>query len=255
MRLSVVLPLFVGLQASSASPIVPREETTTITATSSSTSSQSLPTATPLFPIHESCNATLHRQLSRAFVETVELASHARDHILRFGQTSPFVQKYFGVNSSTVVPLGVFSRVASGDRGNMTFRCDDPDENCATQEGWAGHWRGSNATQETVICDLSYTKRRWLDSICGLGFTVSKSPTNLFWATDLLHRTFHVPQISEDAVHHYAEDYDGVLEMVKTEPEKSVYDSDTLIYFATDVYAYEVAAPGQGCTGDEEASE
>ncbi|KAK4222371.1 putative allergen Asp f2-like protein [Podospora fimiseda] len=239
MRFTTVITILPLL--ASASPLSPRQETVT--------------TTTPLFPIHSSCNITLSRQLTRAFEETVQLASHARDHLLRYGQTSPFVQKYFGVNASTIVPLGIFSRVASGDRGNMTFRCDDPDRNCATQEGWAGHWRGSNATQETVICDLSYVKRRWLDSMCGFGFTVSKSATNLFWATDLLHRTFHVPQVSDDAVHHYAEDYDGVLEMVKTEPEKSVYDSDTLIYFATDVYAYEVAAPGEGCTGDEEESE
>jgi hypothetical protein len=81
-----------------------------------------------------------------------------------------------------------------------------------------------------------------------LGYTVSQSPTNTFWATDLLHRVFHVPQISEDAVHHYAEDYDGVLELAKTNPEKSALDSDTLIYFAIDVYAREVAAPGEGCT-------
>jgi hypothetical protein len=36
---------------------------------------------------------------------------------------------------STAGPLGWYSRVAAGDRGNMTFRCDDPDENCATQDG------------------------------------------------------------------------------------------------------------------------
>jgi hypothetical protein len=95
------------------------------------------------FPIHESCNSTLRRQLERALDETVELAAHARDHILRFGSDSPFVQKYFGVSNSTdgtptvstAGPLGWYSRVAAGDRGNMTFRCDDPDENCATQDG------------------------------------------------------------------------------------------------------------------------
>ena len=49
-------------------------------------------------------------------------------------------------------------------------------------------------------------------------------------------------------MHHYAEDYDGVLELAKENPEKSALDSDTLIYFAIDVYAREVAAPGEGCT-------
>ncbi|KAK4186925.1 putative peptidase domain-containing protein [Podospora australis] len=254
MRSSIFLSLLAG---AAASPLAARQESSTSTSAASVASTSiesttvSLPTATPLFPIHKSCNSTLSRQLSRAFEETVELATHARDHLLKYGASSPFAKKYFGGNT-TVTPLGIFSRVASADRGNMTFRCDDPDKNCATQEGWAGHWRGTNATQETVICDLSFTKRRWLDSLCGLGYTVANSPTNTFWATDLLHRTFHVPQISEDAVHHYAEDFAEVLEMAKTTPEKSAFDSDSLIYFATDVYAYEVAAPGVGCSGDED---
>ena len=119
----------------------PAQDTTSATSTTTGTS-----TATPTpydftagavttFPIHSSCNATLHRQLSRALNETVELAAHARDHILRWGGASPFVQKYFGNGSATAMPLGWYSRVVAGDRGNMTFRCDDPDENCKTQDG------------------------------------------------------------------------------------------------------------------------
>lgn len=59
------------------------------------------------------------------------------------------------------------------DKTNVTFRCDNPyvfsdvvsqlrhshslcsDGNCeqTTAAGpWAGHWRGENATQETVLC-------------------------------------------------------------------------------------------------------
>lgn len=131
--------LLAGL--ASASPLAGRQEATTAsstltisTASASTSASTAAVTATPLFPIHKSCNSTLSRQLSRAFEETVELAEHARDHILRWGTTSPLVQKYFGGNT-TIAPLGVYSRVVSADRGNMTFRCDDPDENCATQEG------------------------------------------------------------------------------------------------------------------------
>ncbi|KAK4102381.1 zincin [Parathielavia hyrcaniae] len=204
------------------------------------------------YPIHSSCNVTLRRQLERALDETVELAEHARDHILRWGNESPFFIKYFGTNTSTAMPIGWFSRIAAADRRDMAFRCDDADKNCATQEGWAGHWRGANATQETVICDLSFTRRRWLNSVCGLGYTVSESPLNTFWATDLLHRVLHVPRISENIVDHFSEDYEGVLELARTEPEKSVIDSDTLQYFAIDVYAFDIAAPGVGCSGHSE---
>lgn len=67
--------------------------------------------------------------------ELVLLAQHARDHILRWGDESPFVQKYFGTNSSTAEPLGWYERIVAGDKDGMTFRCDDPDQNCATQKG------------------------------------------------------------------------------------------------------------------------
>lgn len=88
----------------------------------------------PAFPIHESCNATLSAQLTRALDETVVLARHAKEHLLRWGGESPFVQKYFG-NGTTSTPIGWYERIISADRGNIVFRCDDPDENCATQEG------------------------------------------------------------------------------------------------------------------------
>jgi hypothetical protein len=40
-----------------------------------------------------------------------------------------------------------------------------------------------------------------------------------------------------------------VLELAKTDPAKAAIDSNSLQYFAIDVYAYDVAAPGVGCTG------
>lgn len=86
------------------------------------------------FAIHESCNATERTQLRHALNEVVVLATHARDHILQHGGQSPYYVKYFG-NASTAEPIGWYSRVVSADRGNITFRCDDPDRNCATQDG------------------------------------------------------------------------------------------------------------------------
>lgn len=108
---------------------------------------------------------------------------------------------------------------------------------------------------ETVICDLSYQIRRPLSSVCGLGYTVANSPLNTFWATDLLHRVLHVPAISEGIVDHFAEDYADALRLAKEEPEKTQIDSDALQYFAIDVWAYDIAAPGVGCTGEVEEEE
>ncbi|KAF4449039.1 hypothetical protein F53441_7689 [Fusarium austroafricanum] len=244
--------------AATATPIFGREE-----ASQTKSAPQSTQTNTAYdwsegwakeYPIHHSCNSTLRRQLTTALDETVQLAQHAKDHLLRFGNKSEFVQKYFG-NGSTSQPIGWYDRVINADKTGMLFRCDDPDKNCATQDQWAGHWRGDNATTETVICPRSFEIRRNLDSVCGLGYTVAQSKLNTFWATDLLHRVLHVPTISEGVVDHFAENYAEALELAKSDPAKSVIDSDALQYFAIDVYAYDIAAPGKGCTGEVEEKE
>ncbi|KAG5752300.1 hypothetical protein H9Q69_010737 [Fusarium xylarioides] len=246
------------LGAATATPIFGRAETSTTKSSAQTTATNSVydwsEGWTKDYPIHQSCNATLRRQLVNALDETVQLAQHAKDHLLRWGNESEFKQKYFG-NGSTATPIGWYDRVINANKAGMLFRCDDPDKNCATQDQWAGHWRGDNATTETVICPLSFEIRRSLDSVCGLGYTVAQSKLNTFWATDLLHRVLHVPTISEGIVDHFAEDYAEAIELAKTDPSKSVIDSDALQYFAIDVYAYDIAAPGEGCTGEAEEKE
>ncbi|KAL2757383.1 hypothetical protein ACRALDRAFT_2039823 [Sodiomyces alcalophilus JCM 7366] len=201
------------------------------------------------FPIHQSCNATNRAQIAAGLRETVQLAAHARDHLLRWGSESELARRYFG-NASVSGPIGWYSRVVSGNKAGMLFRCDDPDRNCATQEGWAGHWRGDNATQETVICDLSYELRLPLSAVCSRGYTVAGSPLNTYWATDLLHRVFHVPLISDLRLEHYSEDYADALRLAVTDPELAIVDSDALQYFAIDAWAYDIAVPGVGCSGE-----
>lgn len=121
-----------------------------------------------------------------------------------------------------------------------------------TISGWGGHWRGANATGETVICPLSYETRKPLAQMCALGYTVAGSKSNFYFASDLLHRLWHMPTFAQGVIEHFAEDYAGVLALATTEPEKSTMDTDALQYFALDVYAYDLALPGQGCTGEVE---
>lgn len=85
--------------------------------------------------------------------------------------------------------------------------------------------------------------------MCGLGYNVANSPTNFYFASDLLHRLFHIPKVGEGAVEHYAGEYDTSLELAKTNPEQAVRNSDTLQYFALEAYAFDVAVPGEGCAG------
>ncbi|KAF2753424.1 zincin [Pseudovirgaria hyperparasitica] len=238
--------------ASTASPLLARQAPSITTPPN-----QPAPTptpwdhgATPDFPIHSSCNATERAQLQDALHEMLLLAQHAKQHILRFGNSSAQYSQWFG-QAPTAGPIGWYERILSADRADTLFRCDDPDGNCALHpDTYAGHWRGSNATQETVICPRSFSGIRWsLNALCSRGYTVANSPANAFFATDLLHRVLHVPRISEGLVGHFAEDYPEMLALARERPEEAVLNSDSLQLFAVDVYGFDISVPGVGCHG------
>ena len=85
--------------------------------------------------------------------------------------------------------------------------------------------------------------------MCGLGYTVSGSETNTFWASDLLHRLYHVPAVGQNWIDHFADGYEEVVDQAKENATLSTHDSETLQYFALEVYAYDIAVPGVGCPG------
>ena len=124
--------LLLAAQPLLASPLNIRQASTTEAQSAPAPESTAWIEATgvPTFPIHESCNATERRQLERALDETVKLVQHAQKHLLHWGNKSEIVQKYFG-DGSTAEAVGWYTRVIGADRGAMTFRCDDPDGNCA----------------------------------------------------------------------------------------------------------------------------
>lgn len=88
------------------------------------------------YEIHKSCNATQTALLRQAITETEIISAHARDHIQRFGNSSSYYTKYFG-KAPTAEPAGWYDRLVNGDKTGVLFRCDDPDQNCATQDGKA----------------------------------------------------------------------------------------------------------------------
>lgn len=118
--------------------------------------------------------------------------------------------------------------------------------------GWAGHWRGTNGTEQTVICDLSYQTRRSLSTMCAMGYTVSGSETNTFWASDLLHRLYHLPSVGQKWIDHHADGYKEVINLALEHPTLSTHDSETLQYFALEAYAHDISVPGVGCPGEKE---
>ncbi|CCH41119.1 putative allergen [Wickerhamomyces ciferrii] len=205
------------------------------------------------YPIHSSCNRTKYNQLVQAFQETKQVAAHARDHTLRYSNNSEIYRKYFG-NAPSGEVVGWFSNVVDQDKTGLLFRCDNPDGNC-NNSGWAGHWRGENGTDETVICDLSFNSRLWISQLCSRGYRVSKVKDSVFWAGDLLHRIWHTSIMGQNVVGHYADTYDEILELALTNEEEAVRNSATLRYYALEVYAYDIAVPGVGCSGEDEEEE
>jgi len=86
--------------------------------------------------------------------------------------------------------------------------------------------------------------------MCGLGYTVAGSPTNTFWASDLMHRLYHMPAVGYGYIEHWAEDYEDAVTFAANNTATNTRDSDVLQYFALDAYAMDIAAPGEGCTGE-----
>ncbi|KAH0343891.1 zincin, partial [Aureobasidium melanogenum] len=238
-----------------ATPILNPRDLTTITLSLPTATSYPQPATTIQgFPIHSSCNGTERNQLEKALGDTIKLAQQAAQHIYTHGNGSALYTKYFGT-AATAEVIGWYEKLVHGDHEGVMFRCDDVDGNCH-QEGWGGHWRGENATDETVICPLSYTSRQPLEALCGNGYTVANGKLATYFAADLMHRLYHTTKIGEGAAEHYADTYTECLELSKENPAEAVRNTHTLQYFALDVYAMEVALPGEGCTGkpDEEES-
>jgi hypothetical protein len=79
------------------------------------------------------------------------------------------------------------------------------------------------------------------------------------------HRLYHVPQITDGKVEHYADSYDECLDLAKNNATFATLNTHSLQYFANHVYAYvlptcnplltflpcsvEVAQGGDGCIG------
>jgi len=134
--------------------------------------------------------------------DTYEVASFAQEYVAKNGPTDPVFQLWFGnATDSYSKVLGVWESLLTSNKEGVLLRCDNPDGNCQF-DGWRGHWRGDNGTSETVICDASYTDRQFNTAFCAYGFELATTKPQLYWSVDLIHRLFHVPQITNGLVDH-----------------------------------------------------
>ena len=251
-----------------ASPVIKNREVTTVTVSGATATTYPQPALEIQgFPIHPSCNNTERIQLEKALGDTIKIAQQAAQHIYAHGNESEIYSRYFG-QAPTAEVIGWYEKLIYGDHEGVLFRCDDIDGNCHQEGmlislhdlcssstntisllGWGGHWRGENATDETVICPLSYTTRKPLETMCSNGYTIANNKLATYFAADLMHRLYHTTKIGEGAAEHYADTYSECLELAQNNSAEAVRNTHSLQYFALDVYAMEVALPGEGCTG------
>lgn len=67
------------------------------------------------------------------------------------------------------------------------------------------------------------------------GYTVANSSASYYFATDLIHRLYHIPQISDAEVEHYADSYQECLELAANNATWAPYNTHTIQYFVADV--------------------
>jgi hypothetical protein len=130
------LPLALAAVASAApAPLIARQEAP-INRTSEAWDAGTV----TQFPIHSSCNASQAHQIATGLNETIVLAEHAKEHILRWGNESEIYQKYFG-DRPPYEAIGAYEIIVNGDKGKVLFRCDNPDGNCALEGRlWSALW-------------------------------------------------------------------------------------------------------------------
>ncbi|EPQ26154.1 uncharacterized protein PFL1_06362 [Pseudozyma flocculosa PF-1] len=197
-------------------------------------------------PIHSSCNGTQRAQIQKGLEDMRLLARASVERIHAFGPIDPIFVRYFGAEADPAPVIGYLEEILHGDKSGTVLRCDDPDGNCKLA-GWAGHWRGDNATQETVICEHSYHTRRPLEQICGFGYQIARDSAAIYWGADLLHRLFHVPKVVSGKISHVADGFAEVLELARSNASAAVSNQESIQLFALDAYSRTVVP--EGCLG------
>lgn len=83
--------------------------------------------------IHESCNATERRQLTKALSDTMEVAQLAKNYLVANGPTDEVYKLYFG-DGNWLTAMGAFDGILNSNKEGVLLRCDNIDGNCG-QEG------------------------------------------------------------------------------------------------------------------------
>lgn len=194
--------------------------------------------------VNGTCSSDNGRLVVSALAQAVNVAEHARKHLLRYRNSSDAFKRYFGT-SPAACPLGVYDLISNGDNSDISFTCEDLDNKCnSTSSGFYFH----NET-ETVICPAALGDRISNYNICSSGFTIAQYSAARTWAGQFLIQILDTPTIGA-GLEERANSYREATNLAKVDPEKATKNKMSLIYFALDVWAFDIANPGIGCTGN-----
>lgn len=203
------------------------------------------------FTINNTCNASESSVLSSALHQAIEVSEHARQHLLRYGNSSDIFKKYFGHNPP-FIPLGVYDFLSNGNKGNFTFGCQDFEKKCnSTTSGFYVYKKS-----QIVVCSNAYKNRLRSNEICSSGYTIAGDSPSDTWAGYILEQLLDIENNGDTGLGNYEKSYNGVIELPKkNQTERAVKNKNSLIYFALEAWAHDIAVPGVGCPGNMSSSQ
>ncbi|WWD19973.1 hypothetical protein CI109_104446 [Kwoniella shandongensis] len=197
-----------------------------------------------------SCNTTQKELIAEGLEQTLILVDHARDHLRRFGNDSHF-QTWFGNNNDPNTIQGLYDRIVSGDKGNISFTCDDVDNTCNGKYGIIPGYFSSSIPELTVVCPTYYLSKKPLAELCTEGQTISSQGSESTDGSWFFHRLLHLPIASGGHLSDVVDTANEAVELAHgVNASQAIRSIHTIQYYALDVYAQDILLPGEGCLGD-----
>ncbi|GAA6003723.1 hypothetical protein JCM10207_003564 [Rhodosporidiobolus poonsookiae] len=206
--------------------------------------------ATIAYQAHGSCNASQKAWIGEGLDEALMLAGHARAHLRRYGNDTIF-QDWFGNETNSNLLLGLYDRLVDGDKAGLSFRCDDPDNECDGKYGViAGYFRADDH-DETVMCPTYWLEKPRIEDMCAEGWNLAENGSELTQGAFFMHRLLHTPTATGGGMSDVVDTAEEALELAKgVNHTQAAYSIHTIQYYALDVYATDILVPGVGCRGN-----
>lgn len=198
------------------------------------------------YPEIKNCNATQVKQLNKYYQDFIEVSSAARANLLENGANDIAFQHWFGKEANPLTVLGVIDNLVQGNKGGVTYRCDDIDGNCAKHSSdWPGYHR-EDAPQETVFCDLFFNSKHPIERICSEGDILEVKPKR-YAGIDIFHRFLHLDSINKGFVGEYVEELEEIVDFAENNATFAVLNTDSLLYYIAETYS--ATLKEGGCLG------